>query len=104
MVIGREIDSRPAGEQERKPLTAQQVNLLQFENSQLKARNAALESAIRGLVVDGYDKDGPYTRDCAACAACDIPYDFRHEEGCPAKPALDFVFGPNDADHVKGGG
>ncbi|MFQ5993426.1 MAG: hypothetical protein ACE5NA_13405, partial [Nitrospiraceae bacterium] len=60
-----------------------------------------LEAAIRGLVVDGYDKDGPYTRNCSACAACDIPYDFKHCEGCPAKPALDLVFGSHDNDHAR---
>ena len=74
--------------------------------AKLRARISALESAIRGLVVDVSGLGSPaYT--CSACSAYRsslFEFEFEHEKDCPAKPALDLVFGPRDADHVKGEG
>ena len=64
------------------------------------ARINQLEQAIRDLVIDICDKDGPAYRQCSGCSALDAPYSFKHDDICPVKPALDLVFGPNDADHT----
>lgn len=100
MAIGREIDGHIPGEQEWKPLTAQQVNLLQFENGKLKARNAALESAIRGLV-EGTVADGGSAR-CTWCMVRAQRHPMKHVTGCKAKPALDLVFGPCEGGGMRG--
>ena len=77
------------------------IERLAKENAEFKDRVASLEAAIRGLVVDVYDDDGPAYRACSACSAMDAPYSFEHEDRCPAKPALNLVFGARDSDHVK---